>query len=276
MRIAASITPNNTKFGPLLFPGNLAGACRFLSETGYDGVEISLRDPSDPYELSSIEKALRHTNLDVVSIATGQSYIEDGFFLFSGDDVLRRRCIERLKGHIDLARHYDAAVIVGGIRGKITRMEFLSDYLTHGERAFDEVCEHAGKQDVTILLEPVNRYETNIINTVADAQSLIDRGGYTDVVRILPDTFHMNIEEVDIKQTLEVHQTYIGALHCADSNRYAPGMGHTDFKSIISTINLESLLYLGVEVLPWPDSEKAAETAYATVKDAVEASCVEK
>jgi len=267
MKIIASVTPNKTKFGPLLFPGNLERACEFLKETGYDGIELSLRDSSNPKEVGRVEELLRRSSLFLVSIATGQSYIEDGFSLFTGDEVLRAKCVARLHNHIDFASQFGAAVIIGGIRGKIDRIEFIDEYRTLGERAIVEISAYAQARGVTILLEPVNRYETNVLNTVQDAYDLIKRYGLQGIVRILPDTFHMNIEEADMVSTVETFAGSIGALHCADSNRLAIGMGHIDIAPIVTKLDATEILYLGVEVLPLPTSEEAATLAIKTIKD---------
>lgn len=267
MKVIASVTPNKTKFGPLLFPGDLERACEYLQGAGYDGIELSLRDSTDPREVGSVEALLRRTSLSLVSIATGQSYIEDGFSLFSSDEVLRAKCVRRLKQHIDFAQQFGAAVIVGGIRGKIARTEFMDEYRTLGERSLVEVCAYAKAHGVTILLEPVNRYETNILNTVQEAHELIVRYGLQDTARILPDTFHMNLEEVDMAAAIEPYAKNIGALHCADSNRLAIGMGHTDIAPIIAKLDVHDLLYIGVEVLPIPTSEEAASVAIQSIRE---------
>jgi sugar phosphate isomerase/epimerase len=270
MKIVASITPNKTKFGPLLFPGDLEYGCKFLSDLGYQGVEVSLRDSSNREETAIVEKSIQKTNLEVVAIATGQSYIEDQFSLYSGDEILRKKCIERLKGHIDFASHYGAAVIVGGIRGTIKAIQFYEEYITLGENALLEICNYASKKGIKLFLEPVNRYETNIINIVNDARQIIDKYDLHNVVKILADAFHMNIEEVDMEEALVDNEDYIGALHCADSNRYAPSMGHTDFTKLVSKLNKQKVKYLGAEILPWPDSEKAAEVAFNTLRSIIE------
>lgn len=85
--------------------------------------------------------------------------------------------------------------------------------------------------------------------------------------KILPDTFHMNIEERNIVETLAEFGEYVGALHCADSNRLAPGMGHIDFDSVLGIAKrLPNLRYLGVEVLPLPDSDECARCAIDTIR----------
>jgi sugar phosphate isomerase/epimerase len=79
----------------------------------------------------------------------------------------------------------------------------------------------------------------------------------------------MNIEEADMLASLEANKGWIGAIHCADSNRLAPGMGHVDFPGVLNQAkDYPNLLYFGVEVLPLPDSLSSARTAIATIKRA--------
>ncbi len=85
-------------------------------------------------------------------------------------------------------------------------------------------------------------------------------------LKVLADTFHMNIEEVSIKGSLDDAADHIGAIHCADSNRLAPGMGHIDFQEVLKDISRYPFLqYLGVEVLPLPDSRGCAQKAIGTL-----------
>jgi sugar phosphate isomerase/epimerase len=81
----------------------------------------------------------------------------------------------------------------------------------------------------------------------------------TKNVKLLPDLFHMNIEEVDSAAALRAAAGFIGHLHFVDSNRRPAGMGHIDYRPIVTA--LESIGYdrfASAEALPYPDSEAAA------------------
>jgi sugar phosphate isomerase/epimerase len=264
MQIAASITPNRTKFGPLLFPGELGLALATLSELGYQGVELSLRTKDD-LDRRAFVKSLQANKLRLFSIATGQSYVEDGLSLFASEDRARAGAVERIKDHVDFASEFEAQVIIGGIRGKLERAGD-ADARERGEGAIEACISYAEKKKVTLLLEPVNRYETNVFNTVGEiAEFMLQHP--SRYLQILPDTFHMNIEESDMVASLVANKDSIGALHCADSNRLAPGMGHVDFGNILEAVkSFRNIRYLGVEVLPLPDSRRCAETAIGTIK----------
>jgi sugar phosphate isomerase/epimerase len=86
----------------------------------------------------------------------------------------------------------------------------------------------AGATGTMVYLEPLNRYEDHMINTLETARSIINDGAFLNV-KITADFFHMNIEEADIPQTILCNKEFIGHIHLADSHRYQPGSGHMDF-----------------------------------------------
>ncbi|MFA7670824.1 MAG: sugar phosphate isomerase/epimerase family protein [Sphaerochaetaceae bacterium] len=262
--IIASVTPNKTKFGPLLYPGELAKAIRELSELSYDGIELSLRTAQDINQ-KELEKQLKESNLKLVSIATGQSYVEDGYSLFHHDAEFRKKTEDRIKQFVDIIVNFGAkAVILGGIRGKLDQPDKDKQF-NGGLETIERCLEYAGKNNVTLLLEAINRYETNLLNTV-DSCVEVAKKFKSEYLKVLGDSFHMNIEEISLKGALDEAAEYIGAIHCADSNRLAPGMGHVNFKEMLSDIEkYPYLIYLGVEVLPLPDSRASAETAIKTL-----------
>jgi sugar phosphate isomerase/epimerase len=105
----------------------------------------------------------------------------------------------------------------------------------------------------------LNRYETNLINTLAEGVQFLKALG-TQNVKLLADLYHMNIEETNPAEALREAGTYVGHIHFADSNRKAAGMGHTDFTPIIAALkDIGYEGYLSAEVFSLPDSESAAK-----------------
>jgi sugar phosphate isomerase/epimerase len=95
--------------------------------------------------------------------------------------------------------------------------------------------EYAQKEGVELLLEPLNRYEDYLVNTLAQAAGLIADVG-SPAVRIVADTYHMNIEEADPAAALLAVAPYIGHLQASDSNRLEPGAGHIDWALFGATV----------------------------------------
>jgi len=101
--------------------------------------------------------------------------------------------------------------------------------------ALGALGEEAQRLGVYIYLEPLNRYEDHMINTLGDAVAVIESIGL-DTVRIGADTYHMNIEEADPAAALVAAAPYIGHLQASDSNRLEPGAGHIDWALFGATV----------------------------------------
>ncbi len=265
-RLTISLSPNETVFAPLLFAGRLEQGIRTAAEAGFDAVELSLRTAQD-IDVEKVRGLLQDIGLGVSGIATGQSYLHDSLSFCHPDPDVRAACVERIKSLVPIAALLDAVLIFGGIRGR-----FLGDRETFARQregaiqAMREVIRLATDQGVRVVVEPINRYETNFINTAVDALTLIDEIGEPSV-KVLLDTFHMNIEEADIPGALREAGSRLGYIHFADSNRRAPGQGHTDFIPILTV--LSEMGYagpIGTEILPIPDDRSAALQAGSFLK----------
>jgi len=173
-----------------------------------------------------------------------------------------------LKTHIDFAAKLSCFVIIGGIRGRIfeTGKDF-DNAVEKGNQALIACANYAQGKGVTLLLEPINRYETNVINTVDEAIEVIEQIGSKNF-KLLLDTFHMNIEEKSIVESFIRAAGHLAYIHLADSNRLAPGWGHINFKEIL--IALKNFRYpgaAGFEILPKPNDAQAIQHAIKYVRD---------
>jgi len=95
-------------------------------------------------------------------------------------------------------------------------------------KLLEELGDHAQKVGNDILLEPLNRYETHLLNRLEQAVEIC-RKVATPRLKIMADFFHMSIEEADIAASIRAAGDWIAHVHLADSNRLLPGKGHTDF-----------------------------------------------
>lgn len=101
--------------------------------------------------------------------------------------------------------------------------------------AFGQLAEHAQAVGVVIALEPLNRYENHMVNTLAQAQALCEEVGLPSL-GIAADTYHMNIEEADLLKALVEAGPWIRHIQLSDSNRLEPGAGHLDWSSILAAV----------------------------------------
>ncbi len=251
------MSPNPSTFAPLLFAGRLAEGIESLPKSGFTAVEISLRHVSD-LDIPWLDKRLSELGLVVSAFATGRMCLEDSLCLCDTNSLVREHLFERLVEFIHLAAHFQASLIIGGVRGKLSgnhhqkseQRNVALDTLRH-------CAVIAGDLGVNLLIEPINRYETNFINTALEATELIETIGLPSV-KLLLDTFHMNMEEVDPCLTIRTAKRHLRYVHFADSNRHAPGQGHINFPSILAALaDIGYQGFITAEILPIPDDAQA-------------------
>jgi len=272
VRIALTATPNEARLAPILLRGDVATAFRQASELGCQGVELHLRRAED-VDPKVVKQFMADYGLGVPTLGTGMAAREDGLTFSDPDAEIRARAVERVCAHISLAAEVGSAVTIGVMSGKLGGCEGEERRARRSQalECLAEVCRVAERSGVTVLLEPLNRYECDYINTLADVVIVANELGAPNL-KLLADTFHMNIEEVDLVASLEAVGSRLGLVHLADTNRQAPGHGHMDVVSILQalrTINYEG--YLSFEILPVPDAERAIKDGISTVRAAMRA-----
>lgn len=233
-----------TPFSPFA-PGNWRQALRRVKTAGYDGVELAITNPAK-INPDTTKEALESEGLRLLSITTGQAAGLEGLSLSSPDEKVRRRAVERIQAHMQFAKSFGAVVIVGSLRGADGDMELLLESLRECA-TYDA--------EVRVALEPLNRYESRLVNTAAEALSVVERVGAQNLGLLL-DTFHANIEERNIGQAFQDTGERLFHIHLADSNRFVPGYGHLDFAQVwdaLDAIRYQQVLVL--EALPEPSTE---------------------
>lgn len=258
-RYGVSISIRPTSFAPVLFSGRWEEGLQTLAINGLRAVELSIYNVED-IDLPHLQELLQKYDIHVSALATSQSCMSEGLCLAAIHPNMRQMAIQRMKAIADLAKQLNAYLVIGGVRGSLVGTESQQrEQRIAGTDAIGEVVHYAGSMGVTSLIEPINRYEINFINSIEEALDLLDDVGDPHF-KILADTFHMNIEEPDILESLQKAGDRLGYLHVADSNRRVPGWGHTDFPAIFRT--LQEMGYNGkvnAEILPHPDEISALE-----------------
>ena len=265
MRLSIVVSTQQAQFQAATFKGDLETNLARVASFGYDGVELAIRDPNLG-DLEYLEALVSKVNLRVPAVGTGQAWGEEGLSFTDPDPAVRRAAIERIKSHVPVAARFGAAIIIGLIRGIVKPGVESAQAMDWLVEALRECSEAARRQSIRLALEPINRYETTLINNTVQGLELIERVG-ADNFGLLLDTFHMNIEEPVIEESLRACGAHIFHFHVADSNRWHPGAGHLDFKSILG--KLSGIGYQGWvsgEFIPRPDAETAAQRGIAFLK----------
>jgi len=134
--------------------------------------------------------------------------------------------------------------------------------------ALGALGEHAQREGVRILLEPLNRYEDHMVNRLDQAVELAEATGL-DAVGVVADSYHMNIEEADPHAALAAAAPRLHHVQVSDSNRLEPGAGHLDWGAFVAA--LSAIGYAGdlaVECRLSGPAEQALPKAAATLRAA--------
>jgi sugar phosphate isomerase/epimerase len=258
MKLSIVLSTQPAQFQAATFKGDLNENLTTISSLGYDGVELAIRDPKI-INVPELSELITKHRLLVPAIGTGQAWGEEGLSFTDPDPVIRAAAIERIKSHVLLAKQFNAVIIIGLVRGIIKPGVSQDQGYSWLVEALQECSLAAAPHGVRLALEPINRYETSLINNAAQGLTLIEAVG-AENFGLLLDTFHMNIEDASIEDSIKLCGDRIFHFHIADSNRLYPGGGHLNFKSILSTLAETGYPgFVSGEFLPKPDSLTAAQ-----------------
>jgi sugar phosphate isomerase/epimerase len=266
VKLSIVLSTHAAQFQAVAFKGDFAANVAKIAEWGYDGVELAIRDPKlvDADELIRI---VSDHGLEIPAIGTGQAWGEEGLSYTDPEPKVRAAAIERTQSHIPFAARTGGAIIVGLLRGIVrpsVSHEQAMDWLVD---ALQQCCAAAQPHGVRIALEPICRYETTLINNLSQGLDLLDRIGAKNM-GLMPDTFHMNIEEPSIEESIRAVGDRIFHFHVADSNRWYPGAGHLNWRSILDTLYATGYQgYVSGEFMPLPDADIAAQRGITYLRE---------
>ena len=228
-------------------------ALKLLREQGYSGVELNL-SIDDPEVLSRIADTIHEERLQLAAVGTGLIYLDRGLSFTNPDAMKREKAVGIVKELIRFAAAERAIVIIGMVRGASTGDAATVDLFRQNLLECDKI---AAECEVSLALEAINRYETPLLNTASDVAEVIHGAGLT-ATGILLDTFHMNIEERSLDETIRKYRKMIAHFHIADSDRWPPGHGHLkveDQLTLLGELGYDG--WVSAETLPRPSNEEA-------------------
>jgi D-psicose/D-tagatose/L-ribulose 3-epimerase len=228
------------------FSNKTLGLVKKVREIGFDIIEICIEDPAT-IDVSRINEALKENDL-MATICGAFGPDRDAS---SEDRNIRANTVNYLKACIDAARELGSPFVAGPMYSATGKTRLLSS----DERAkqwslaietLKPVADYAGQRGVQLAIEPLNRFETDFINTVEQGMDLVGRIGASNVGFLL-DTFHMNIEEKDIAAAIRKAGSKVFHFHSCENDRGTPGTGHVEWKEVASA--LREINYQGPVVI---------------------------
>lgn len=221
-------------------PRPLAEIAGTLARIGYDGVE--LHGDLAAFRAGETARLLADHGLSILSLTPADCDPAHP------DGAVRAEALDYYRRLIDFAadaREAGAGNPIVSFHGLVTRIKPIASqeaeyaHLVESVRAVDA---HAAEAGVPLVYEVLNRYESHLINTGAQALGLL-RAAEARAMAVLLDAYHMNIEEADLPAAIRGVGSRLGLFHVADSNREAIGRGHTDFGAIFTA--LDAIGYAG-------------------------------
>jgi sugar phosphate isomerase/epimerase len=251
--------------GPFVFHDGLADGCSRAASHGFDAIEILPRT-ADEVDAAELRALLASHGLSVAAFGTGAGWIVQRLSLTAVDAAVRMQARKFIGAIIELAGSFGAPAIIGSMQGRLESHQDREQAINWFRAALNELGQSAAVHGVPLLVEPLNRYESNVLNRLGQTVEFVQTLETTNV-RILADLFHMNIEEVDMAAAIRCVGPLLGHVDFADSNRQAMGFGHTDIDPVISAIRQIGYTgYLAAEVFPLPTAEDAARQSIAAIR----------
>ncbi|SNB74299.1 D-psicose/D-tagatose/L-ribulose 3-epimerase [Arboricoccus pini] len=203
------------------------------AELGFDLIEVPALDPGS-IDVDFTAKQLEKNGIGI----TFSLGLDESTDISSGDPEKLKRGEARLRDVVSIARDLNGSHICGIIYSAFGKY-FQPPTQAGVEGSFDvlrRVAEEAAKSNITLGLEVVNRYETNVLNTAAQGVDMCKKIGAPNI-KVHLDVYHMNIEEADMEAAILEAGPYIGYFHTGDSNRGYMGTGTIDlaraFKALV-------------------------------------------
>ena len=202
------------------FTGDLA--C--LKAAGYAAVELQIANPLT-FDQARVKTALAEAGLPLCAFQTGASYATHGNCLCTADTAVRERTVTLLKQFADLAAAWNVVMVVGSLQGRLKDEPDREAGSGRIAAALAEVGRHATAAGAVIAFEPVNHGEVGFHNTIQEAGDLVRRLNLAGI-RLMVDSFHMNIEEQDMLAPLAGVRDLLAHVHLSETNRDVLGTGH--------------------------------------------------
>lgn len=240
------------------FDGRDVSLLRKIADLGFSFVEIPVENPTT-VDAPAIRRALDATGLQVVVCAVMAGERDPS----SVDPARVEAAATYLRQCVALACEWGSPLVVGPLYAPVgkKRLPTVEARAAEWSRSVAQVrrmAEEAAAAGVKLGLEPLNRFESDLINTAADAVRMAEEVG-GDLVGVSLDSFHMNIEEVDFRQAIETAGARLVHLQVSDSHRGVPGEGNSDWPGLRT--GLRNIGYAGRVAIESfsPDTSSLAE-----------------
>jgi D-psicose/D-tagatose/L-ribulose 3-epimerase len=205
-----------------------------IKERGFDGVEVPLFRPSE-FPAAQILKDTEAHGL----ACTVCSVLLPEFSLIDDDARVRHKTQQHLRDTILAVSEAGAAILAGPLYcpvGYLPGRRRTAEEWSRVVEGYQTLTDVLTRSNVTLAIEPLNRFETFFLNTASDAAALCDRVSHPSI-GILFDTFHANIEEKNIAQGYRTIGKHLKHVHTCENDRGIPGSGHVEWNAVFRALS---------------------------------------
>lgn len=216
------------RFGAEQFP-----ILETIKRAGFDGIEVPLFDPGQ-YRSRAARRAIEQHDLE----STVCSVLPEQLHTGSSEAEIRKRTLEHLRACIEATAELGSRLIAGPLYapvGYFSGSRRNGDEWNRAVETFQQIGPALDKHDVTLAIEPLNRYETYFLNTAADAVRFCREIGHPRI-GILFDTYHANIEEKNVADAIREAGPYLRHFHSCENDRGIPGTGHIEWPAVFDAL----------------------------------------
>jgi len=214
-----------------------------IKQMGYDVVEIPVEDP-ELIDTSLVKQSLQQHQLKAV-ICGAFGPTRD---LTHQDKAVHENCFQYLEQCFRISQELDSSFVAGPMYSAVGKTRQLPT--VERKREWDlavnnlyKVCQMAGSFGQQIALEPLNRFESDLVNTAEDAVRMVNDINHP-AAKILLDSFHMSLEEKDLKYAIETAGADLIHVQVSENYRGIPGTGQTNWDAVKK--GLAAINYQGV------------------------------
>ena len=219
--------------GGFIEPGDYA-TLKSIKDVGYDGVEVPVFSGT-PRDYAALSRVLDDLDLARTAVTIIPDVAQSPV---NPDRAARERARERLRWAVDCIHALGGTVMAGPYHspiGVFTGTGPTEDELRHAAEVLRDTADYAAKAGIALSIEPLNRFECYVLNTLeqgARLRSLVGHGNFS----FMYDSFHANIEERDIAAGLVQYAGQITHIHISENDRGIPGRGHIPWRAVFDAI----------------------------------------
>lgn len=226
------------KFAPITLQNNnlkeFAASAKLAHDNGYKGIDLFMDEKTDD-EINQIKGILCENDLKIAMLIC-IDLADKGVNLTCDTESERKKSVEIYLSKMKYAKALGAlSMPFGLLRGNILANDTKEAFYERLRKSSEVLLKGAEENNTTLCIEPINRYEINNLCSLKETVQFI-KDYKLDGMKIVPDLFHMNIEDVNMEQELINAGDLVFHMHVSDSNRKAPGMGHVNYHTVLKAL----------------------------------------